>query len=553
MVVDEAHHAVADGWERAIEKWPGRVIGLTATPWRLSKTEGFDHLFKVLLPVTQVSELQAGGWLCQAHVHRPKPEEIIRGGSMTAGDYTPSGIKRANRDRLDIMTAGALHCWQHHASERQTVIYAISQEHARNLRKVFEDAGIRAAVILSKTHPQERAESIESFKNGNTRVLVNMAVLTEGFDLPGDSCSCVVITRPTMSLALYLQMVGRGLRPKKGGGDCLILDLADNAKIHGLPEYERQWSLARRGDNQGGDVPVVWCEKCDGVSPAASHFCRECNAPLGMLCGRCGKWRSNGRWILAAECTHQHEIVCDFCHLDAHIEGNLPRNKEIQEWAIDPLLFDTANEVLRHLLEDSTRERELNELISQRGHENSNDADLDRLFDEYIATLPAEEQPTSNRTIGIMFKSWEIQRQEELDRWNEELSSLKSETSIEAEVREGCREQLKLAGKDPFEGLKVEEYDERIVELSGGHKYFLHKALRGEEMERINWESRWNDLALPEKWRNETDTDEDNRQYKRLTLQLGQAVNRRLKGMKSQFGKRWPEIWRDCQTSPDRC
>ena len=134
LVIDEAHHAAADGWERAINQWPGRVLGLTATPWRLSKTEGFDHLFAELHCGPQVSELQSGGWLCQARVLMPKPEEIIRGGTINAiGEYSESGIEQANRDRPDIMTAGALRFWQIHAAGRQTVIYAISQYHARNL------------------------------------------------------------------------------------------------------------------------------------------------------------------------------------------------------------------------------------------------------------------------------------------------------------------------------------------------------------------------------------------------------------------------------------
>ncbi len=128
--------------------------------------------------------------------------------------------------------------------------------------------------MLSDTPMDKRARAIESFGNGTLRVLVNVAVATEGFDLP--DASCVVITRPTMSLALYLQMVGRGLRPTTGGENWLILDLADNAEIHGLPGDERQWSLAPRGNNVGSDAPVIRCEKCDGVSLAASHFCVYC-------------------------------------------------------------------------------------------------------------------------------------------------------------------------------------------------------------------------------------------------------------------------------------
>ena len=121
-MIDEAHHATAAGWERAIKQWPGRIIGLTATPWRLSNVEGFAHLFHKLIPGPQISEMQAAGWLCPARVLMPRPEEIIRGGAITADDYTESGIEQANRDRPDVMTAGALRFWQTHAAERRAIV-----------------------------------------------------------------------------------------------------------------------------------------------------------------------------------------------------------------------------------------------------------------------------------------------------------------------------------------------------------------------------------------------------------------------------------------------
>ncbi len=329
LVIDEAHHATAKGWERAISQWPGRVIGLTATPWRLSQTEGFDHLFRELLCGPQVSELQADGYLCQTRVLMPRPEEVIRGGAVNAlGEYSESGIEQANRDRPDIMTAGAFRYWDLHAKKRQTIIYAVSQDHARNLAALFNGAGIPANVMLSDTPPQERAEIIESFGDGTLRVLVNVAVATEGFDLP--DASCVVITRPTMSLALYLQMVGRGMRPKANGEDCLILDLAGNADIHGLPEDNRKWTLAPRFNDADGKGPIVRCEKCEAVSPAASHFCVFCEYPFGKDCPRCGTWRAWERWRYENHCGNQHDLVCDLCHYDAHIQSELPLTGELR-------------------------------------------------------------------------------------------------------------------------------------------------------------------------------------------------------------------------------
>ena len=120
LVIDEAHHATADGWARAMQQWPGRIMGMTATPWRLSKKEGFDHLFSELVCGPQTSELQAERWLCEAQVRIPPPDGCILGGEIDrTGEYTESGIERANQNRRDVMTAQALLFWQKHAQHRQ--------------------------------------------------------------------------------------------------------------------------------------------------------------------------------------------------------------------------------------------------------------------------------------------------------------------------------------------------------------------------------------------------------------------------------------------------
>ncbi len=159
LVIDEAHHAAADGWTRAMRQWLGPIVGMTATPWRLSEKEGFDHLFGDLLCGPQTADLQAleKPALCQAQVFIPPPEQRIAGGAVDlTGDYTEAGIERANRDRPDIMTAGALAFWQKHADGRPTIAYAVSVEHAHNLAAVFNEANIPAAVILGDTNREER-------------------------------------------------------------------------------------------------------------------------------------------------------------------------------------------------------------------------------------------------------------------------------------------------------------------------------------------------------------------------------------------------------------
>ena len=316
LVVDEVHHSPAPGWERAITQWPGRVWGLTATPWRLSQREGFDHLFHTLVVGPQTSEMQGKGYLAPSRVFAPKRDDRIKGGTVgQLGDFTEGGIEKATEQF--VLTTLAVNFWQSMAAGRQTVAYAVSRGHADNLVRAFTDRGVAAAAILSGTSPGDRERAIEDFSTGKLTVLVNVAVATEGFDLP--DASCVMMTRPTKSLALYLQMVGRGLRPKEDGSECLILDLAGNSEEHGLPEEHREWSLGARGNPELGDPPARHCHECNVVSHPARQICPQCGADLGKPCLRCGKFRPWSRWT--EDCPIEHEKVCDLCHRDIHV-GN---------------------------------------------------------------------------------------------------------------------------------------------------------------------------------------------------------------------------------------
>ena len=448
MVIDEAHHAAAEGWERAMKQWPGRIIGMTATPWRLSEKEGFDHLFDELLCGPQVADLQqAADWLCDAQTLLPPPDQRIIGGEVDlTGDYTDRGIERANRP--DVMTAGVLEFWQRDYNDRPTIAYAVSVDHARNLASVFNDAGIPAAVILGDTSSEERNKAIAGFREGTLKVLVNVVVATEGFDLP--DASCIAIARPTMSLALYLQMVGRGLRPKDGG-DCLILDLAANSEKHGLPEEQRKWSLEPRGIESPGEAPVVWCPQCETVSPATSHHCRGCGDAFGKDCNRCGKWRAWKRWQFENHCGDDHELVCDLCHIDAHIQAHLPVTKPLDELIgtyspEDEMLSHDYPEVngelanrlaglLKELLEQERRsvtgasgdrQLELLEKIKWRETELNDDDEVDTLFERHIAASPETERPKNRPQERRMFVDWEDRLKSELAGWKDELKELEN-------------------------------------------------------------------------------------------------------------------------------
>ena len=450
MVIDEAHHAAATGWERAISQWPGPVLGMTATPWRMSETEGFNHLFSELICGPQTLDLQNEGYLCRSRTVWPHPEQLIRGGRLGPdGDYIPSGIESANQDRLDIMTVGAVRFWQLHARDRQTVAYAVSQVHAHNLVQVFNAAGVSAAIVLGNTDPRSRQEAIDSFRDRKIRVLVNVAVATEGFDLP--DASCIIIARPTLSLALYLQMVGRGLRPKSG--ECVILDLAANSEVHGLAEDLRQWTLKPRGTPRFGRAPVVWCEDCETASSASSHNCMQCGRDFGKECQRCGKWRPWGRWDYERYCGDAHDLVCDLCHIDTHILCGLPVSPPLnelthydatgtrkcrtieREMVIHHEIADRLAAVLAELLEserravagaDDERRRELRSQIARREAQMQNDAELDELIAEQMTGLPDDRKPKSEVARSRMVTEWYGDFEQELTRWKDELAALEN-------------------------------------------------------------------------------------------------------------------------------
>ena len=445
MVIDEAHHAAAESWERAMRQWPGRILGMTATPWRLSKKEGFDHLFGALICGPQVADLQGDNWLCGAQTLLPPPEQRIIGGEVDrTGDYTESGIEQANQNRSNVLTAGVLAFWQKHAADRPTIAYAVSVDHAHNLTNVFNDAGIPAAVILGDSKREERDRAIDGFRDGTVKVLVNVIVATEGFDLP--DASCIAIARPTMSLALYLQMIGRGLRPKDS--NCLILDLAANSVTHGLPEENREWSLKPRGEQVSGEAPVVWCPECETVSPAASHHCRNCGYAFGKDCGRCGKWRAWKRWRFEDFCGDAHQLVCDLCHIDAHIQAHLPVTEpldelidlydpedEMNDFEIDDDLAKRLSALLKELLETERqsvmganvdRQQVLFKKIERREADLNDDNRLYEAFEKYIANSPEVERPENMAQKSRMFNKWEDNLKSELAGWKNELKELKN-------------------------------------------------------------------------------------------------------------------------------
>ena len=416
--------------------WPGPVVGLTATPWRLSTRQGFDHLFRELLSGPQVRDLQEEGHLSDVRIVTPREEARIASGTIEyTGDFSETGIESAN-EGSNIWTLGAVDYWKEYGKDRQTIVYAVSVKHADNLLRLFQDFGVTARKLLGDTPQDQRHDIIRRFQSGQLRVIVNVAVATEGFDLP--DAGCILITRPTMSLSLYLQMVGRGMRPKSNGGDCLVLDMAGNTLRHGLPGQTRYWSLKPRSDEMGLGTPSQWCPRCEHISPLASHDCQNCGNPFGETCGRCGKWRVWADWSMRDVCTEDHDPVCDRCHLDAHERANLPVTAEmlqLSQHELEPNLDPERTLFLRDLLEEERgrvvgaepeRINQLRQLVAMRELLLDDDPRMWEKWSDDLAKTGERQDLLSFAKRSRRFTEWEEALKKEKKGWGEELAAFES-------------------------------------------------------------------------------------------------------------------------------
>lgn len=283
---DECHHVGAAGWTRVMEAMPEAYhVGLSATPCRLDGT-GLDTHFDELVRGPSVAWLIEQGYLSPYRVFAPSSPDL-KGVRTLGGDYVASQAEKAMTPKL---TGDAIEHWKKHAPGLRTVVFATSIAHSEAIARAFNDAGIAAAHLDGNTSPVVRAELISRFADGELQVLTNVALFGEGFDLSAIAgrdvtIDCVILLRPTQSLSLYLQMVGRALRPAPGKV-AIILDHAGNALRHGLPDDERLWTLKGRdkkaaSDEDMGPPPPVTCLDCfmQVRRPTPLH-CPHCGAVL---------------------------------------------------------------------------------------------------------------------------------------------------------------------------------------------------------------------------------------------------------------------------------
>ena len=249
IVIDEAHHALAKTYKEMWERFPkAKFLGLTATPCRLNG-KGFTDLFDVLVQSWAVPEFISKGRLATYDFVSIKLDGVTqrlidslqkRGAD---GDYQNKEMdmllnKKPSIERL-------YRSLEEYGKDRKGIVYAINISHAQKITKLYQEHGVKAIAIDSKTPAAERQQDIEAFKKGDIQVLVNVDIFSEGFDCP--DVEFVQLARPTLSLAKYLQMVGRGLRVAKGKKNCVIIDNVGLYRVFGLPSQVWNWNAMFEG------------------------------------------------------------------------------------------------------------------------------------------------------------------------------------------------------------------------------------------------------------------------------------------------------------------
>lgn len=255
VVIDEAHHALAKTYQMLWAAWPeAKFLGLTATPYRMSG-DGFTDLFEVLVDSWSVKQFIADGWLSPYDYYsiRPDSEEQQEIDSLRKRGADGDFQMKELREKLDVRPSieRLFESFERFAFDKKGIIYAIDIAHAEHIAEFYRLQGVKAVAISSKTPAKERAEVIRTFKDENRiQILVSVDLFSEGFDCP--DVEFIQMARPTLSLAKYLQMVGRGLRPCHGKQCCTIIDNVGLYRTFGLPSVDRDWGAFFLGNEELG-------------------------------------------------------------------------------------------------------------------------------------------------------------------------------------------------------------------------------------------------------------------------------------------------------------
>jgi len=249
MIVDESHHSIADSYTGVIkglgfmdDNPDELLLGVTATPTRLDK-KGLNNVFQKVVYQRSLPTMIRAGYLSDIQAIRIKAATDLTGVHTRAGDFAPGELQAVcNTDQRNQIIVKAL---IKYAGERKAAVFCTGVQHAQDLAKCFQEAGVSAGVVFGDMKKEDREATLKAYAKRELQVLTNVEVLTEGWDDPGTDC--IIMARPTKSQGLYTQMIGRGTRLYPGKENCLILEFTDNrhdvcnlGTLSGLPLRNKQ-------------------------------------------------------------------------------------------------------------------------------------------------------------------------------------------------------------------------------------------------------------------------------------------------------------------------
>jgi DNA repair protein RadD len=274
VIIDEAHHSVSKSYVEMFARWPeAKFIGVTATPERLDG-KGLGAMFDRMVMGPSVSWLIDNGFLARPVYYAPKESVDLSQVSKIAGDFDRSETEEI----IDTprITGDAVTHYRKFCPNQRAVVFCISVAHAQHVADQFCAAGVPAASIDGTLEPEVRSKRVEDLTAGKILVLTSCELISEGFDLP--AVNAAILLRPTHSLSMHLQQLGRALRPFPGKTHATILDHVGNCLRHGLAEQERAWDLEGREKRKAKSRPVETkqCSKCFAIF--AGTACPQCGA-----------------------------------------------------------------------------------------------------------------------------------------------------------------------------------------------------------------------------------------------------------------------------------
>lgn len=271
VIVDEAHHAIAGTWRSVLQRYESaRVLGVTATPLRLDG-KGLDSVFDKLILGPKVSELIEQGFLSRPQ-YWSKPLMDASNARITMGDYV---IEDLNAMLTDAIMGDAVTEYKRRADGLPAIAFCPSVNRAQAVAAAFRSAGYRWATIDGTLDKGVRRELVEMLGDGRLHGLSACEIVSEGFDLP--VVTAAILLRPTASLSMHLQQIGRVLRTHASKDRAIIIDHAGNLHKHGAAEDEREWSLSARKKKKGNPEAMMKdCPSCYCCVALASLTCPEC-------------------------------------------------------------------------------------------------------------------------------------------------------------------------------------------------------------------------------------------------------------------------------------